>query len=67
MNNSFDPAEVNLLAKVVHEACLKVRCADQRAKERLAMRVPCVAARGEHDFDALLSAALHGEAMAHAG
>jgi hypothetical protein len=66
MNNFFNPAEVNLLAKVVDEASLKVRCADQKAKEVLAMRVLYVAAQGERDFEALLSAALNWKPMAHA-
>jgi hypothetical protein len=66
MKNSFNPAEVNLLAKVVDEACLKVRCADLRAKEMLAIRVLCIAAQGERDFDVLLSAALNATSMAHA-
>jgi hypothetical protein len=66
MGNSFNPDEMNLLAKVVDEACRKVGCADERAKEILAMRVLRLAARGERDFGALLSAALNGEAIAHA-
>ena len=66
MNNSFNPNEVELLAKVIDAACQKVGCADERAKEMLALRVLDHAAQGERDFDALLSAALNGQAIAHA-
>ena len=60
MRSSFNPDEVNLLAKVVEEACLKVGCADERAKEMLAVRILDHAARGERDFDKLLMFALGG-------
>ena len=66
MKYSFDPTEMSLLAKVVDEACRKVGCADEAAKEMLATRVLYRAGRGERDFDALLSAALNGEVIAHA-
>jgi hypothetical protein len=66
MKNSFNPAEVNLLAKVVDVASQKVGCADLRAKEMLARRVLCLAGQGERDFDVLLSVALYGETIAYA-
>jgi hypothetical protein len=66
MKCSFNPTEVDLLAKVVDKACRQVGCADEVAKEMLAMRVLYLAGRGERDFDALLSAALNGDAIAHA-
>ena len=66
MKNAFNPKEVEVLAKVVDEACLKVGCADERAKEMLALRVLDHAAQGERDFEKLLSVALNGKAIAHA-
>ena len=66
MYNVFDPADLNLLAQVIHTACREVRCADQTAKEMLAIRVIDLANKGERDFDALLSAALKGRASEYA-
>ena len=66
MQGSFNPNEVNILAKVVDEACLKVGCADKRAKEMLALRVLDYAAQGERDFQTLLSVALGRKAAANA-
>ena len=60
MKNSFNPADMNLMGKVVNEACLKIGCADERAKELLALRVLNRAAEGERDFDKLLATALGG-------
>ena len=59
MKKSFNPADVNLMGKVVNEACLKIGCADERAKELLALRVLRRAAEGEHDFETLMSVALN--------
>jgi hypothetical protein len=66
MTQAFDPTEINLLAKVIDAACREVRCADQTAKEMLAVRVIDVANRGERNFDVLLSAALRGEVIGYA-
>ena len=66
MKNAFNPHEMNILAKVVDEACLKVGCADERAKELLALRVLDRAARGERDFETLMSVALDGRAVTNA-
>jgi hypothetical protein len=66
VENCFNPKEVKVLAKVVDEACLKIGHNDNMTKENLAVRVLFYAARGERDFDALLSAALNGKAIAHA-
>ena len=63
MGNSFNPDEMNLLAKVVDEACLKLGCADARTKEIIADAGPPPCGPGERDFGALLSAALNGEAI----
>jgi hypothetical protein len=66
MEHYFNPDEINILGRVIEKACLRVGCADERAKEMLALRVLDRAARGERDFDELLSAALNGEGIAHA-
>jgi hypothetical protein len=61
MQNSFNPIEVNILAKVVDEACLKLGHADDMTKQKLAARVLDYAAQGERDFETLLSVALSGK------
>ena len=64
MKNSFKPDEIIVLAKVVDEACRKVPCADEKAKELLAMRVlDRAAAQDELDFQTLLTFALNGRAI----
>jgi hypothetical protein len=60
MQNSFNPTEVNILAKVIDEACLKLGRIDDMTKENVAARVLDYAAQGERDFETLLSVALHG-------
>jgi hypothetical protein len=66
MKNSFNPDEIIVLAKVVDEACLKVPCADEKAKELLALRVLDRAAQGERDYKTLLTFALNGRALSDA-
>ena len=66
MTYSFNPAEMNLMSKVVDEACLKIGCADERAKELLALRVLNRAVEGELDFETLMSVALNGKAFTNA-
>ncbi len=66
MKNSFNPDEIIVLAKVVDEACLKVSCADEKAKELLALRVLDRAAQGERDYKTLLTFALNGRALSDA-
>jgi len=66
MQNSFNPNEVDILAKVVDEACLKLGAIDDATKEHLATRVFFYAAQGERDFDTLLSVALGRKAAANA-
>jgi len=66
MQNSFNPNEVNILAKVVDEACQRLGHVDDVTKQNLAARVLDYAAQGERDFDKLLSVALNGKAIAHA-
>ena len=63
MQNSFNPHEVEVLAKVVDEACKKLGCVDDATKQSLAARVLDYAAHGERDFDTLLSVALGGKAV----
>lgn len=62
MNNSYNPNEVDILAKVVDEACLKLGCVDEVAKQAIAARVLNYAAQGKRDFETLLSVALNGKA-----
>ena len=66
MKRSFNPDEIIVLAKVVDEACHKVPCADEKAKELLALRVLDRAAQGERDFKTLLTFALNGRALSDA-
>jgi hypothetical protein len=66
MQNSFNPTEVNILAKVVDEACQKLGCVDNTTKESVAARVLNYAAQGERDFETLLLVALYGKAIANA-
>jgi hypothetical protein len=60
--NSFNPAEVDIMAKVVDEACQKLGYVDETTKQMLAYRVLNYAAQGERDFETLLSIALNGKA-----
>jgi hypothetical protein len=66
MKNSFNPNEVEVLAKVVDEACQKLGHDDEMTKQNLAARVLHYAAQGERDFNTLLSVALSGRAVADA-
>jgi hypothetical protein len=66
MQNSFNPDQVNVLVKVVNEASLRLGHVDEITKQNLAARVLAYAARGERDFETLLSVALNGKAIAHA-
>ena len=59
MQNSFNPNEVEMLAKVVDEACQKLGYVDETTKQMLAHRVLNSAAKGERDFETLLSIALN--------
>ena len=60
--NSFNPNEVEILAKVVDEACLKLGYVDETTKQMLAYRVLQYASQGERDFETLLSIALNWKA-----
>jgi hypothetical protein len=62
MENSFNPKEVDILAKVVDEACQKLGYVDETTKQMLAHRVLNYAAQGERDFETLLSIALNWKA-----
>ena len=66
MKNSFNPREVNLLSEVVQEACRRLPCVDDQARQNVAARVIDSAAQGECDFDRLLSIALNRRVTAHA-
>jgi hypothetical protein len=66
MKNCFNPNEIDILVKVVDEACQKLGTIDDAAKEHLATRVFFYAAQGERDFDTLLSVALNGRVVTHA-
>ena len=66
MQNSFNPNEVDILAKVVDEACQKLGYVDETTKQMLAYRVLNYAAQGERDFETLLSVVLNGKAGADA-
>jgi hypothetical protein len=66
MQNSFNPSEVDILDKVVDEACRKLGRSDDATKENVASRVFFYAAQGERDFDTLLSVALNGRAGSNA-
>ena len=58
MQNSFDPAEINLLANVVERACAQLGGCDDTTKEWIAARILARVGEGERNFDALLSLAL---------
>lgn len=60
MQNSFKPAEINLLTRVIEQACAKLGGCDDSTKEWIAARVLARASEGEWTFDALLSVALYG-------
>jgi hypothetical protein len=60
MQNSFDPTEINLLAKVVECACAQLGGCDDTTKEWIAARILSRVSDGERNFDALLSLALNG-------
>jgi hypothetical protein len=62
MQNSFNPNEVDILAKVVDVACQRLGYVDDTTKQMLAYRVLNYAAEGERDFETLLSIALNGKA-----
>ena len=64
MNNSFNPSEVDMLAKVVDEACQKLGYFDNATKLNVAARVLDYAGQGERDSEKLLSIALNGKAIA---
>jgi hypothetical protein len=66
MQNSFDPWDVTLLAKVVDEACRKLGRPDIETRELLAARVVSHAALGERDHATLLAVAMNGKGFAHA-
>jgi hypothetical protein len=60
--SSFNPNEVDMLAKVVDEACQKLGYVDDTTKQMVAYRVINYAAQGERDFDKLLEIALNMKA-----
>jgi hypothetical protein len=62
MQNSFNPDEISVLTKVIEEACLRLSWADDTERQMVALRVLDYAARGERDFETLLSVALNGKA-----
>ena len=59
---SFNPTEVDIMAKVVDEACQKLGYVDDTTKQMVAYRVLNFAAQGERDFDKLLEVALNMKA-----
>lgn len=56
---SFNPTEVDIMAKVVDEACQKLGYVDDTTKQMVAYRVLNFAAQGERDFGKLLEVALN--------
>jgi len=60
MQNSFNPRELEILAKVIDEASLRLGHVDEMTRQNLAVRVLAYSAQGERDFDTLLSMALNG-------
>lgn len=57
MQNAFEPDEVELLAKVVNDACVKLDCGEA-LKPIVAARVLSFAAKGTRDYDTLLDIAV---------
>lgn len=62
MDNSFNPKEMDVLVKVVDEACQKLGGVDEATRQMVATRVLNYAAQGKRDFETLLSVALNGKA-----
>lgn len=60
VRSSFNPDEMDLLAKVIEDACAKLGRVEDREKQLMAARVMSSASGGESAYHALLSVALNG-------